>query len=44
MNLSPCLCYKFSEINQAAADSNNGQTIKPILIIDEDYRKDEAVL
>ncbi|SEN88695.1 aryl-alcohol dehydrogenase [Mesobacillus persicus] len=31
--------YKFSEINQAAADSNNGQTIKPILIIDEDYRK-----
>lgn len=35
--------YKFNEINQAAADSNSGQTIKPILIIDESYRKDEML-
>lgn len=36
--------YKFNEINQAAADSNSGQTIKPILIIDESYRKDEPLV
>lgn len=36
--------YKFSEINQAVADSNSGQTIKPILIIDESYRKDEPLV
>jgi len=35
--------YKFSEINKATADSNSGQTIKPILIIDENYRKDEPL-
>jgi aryl-alcohol dehydrogenase len=35
--------YKFSEINQAAADSNSGKTIKPILIVDENYRKDEPL-
>lgn len=36
--------YKFNEINQAAADSNSGHTIKPILIIDENYRKDEPLV
>ncbi|WP_077212285.1 NAD(P)-dependent alcohol dehydrogenase [Bacillus dakarensis] len=36
--------YKFKDINQATADSNSGQTIKPILIIDEDYRKDEPLV
>lgn len=30
--------YKFSEINQANADSISGKTIKPILVIDEDYK------
>ena len=35
--------YKFDEINQATADSNSGQTIKPILIIDESYRQDEPL-
>lgn len=36
--------YKFDEINQASADSKSGQTIKPILIIDESYRKDEPLV
>ena len=36
--------YKFSEINQAAAESNSGQTIKPVLIIDENYRKDQPLV
>ncbi|BAQ08925.1 Zn-dependent alcohol dehydrogenases, class III [Bacillus sp. OxB-1] len=36
--------YKFDEINEASEDSNSGKTIKPILIIDEDYRKDEPVM
>lgn len=36
--------YKFNEINQAAADSNSGKTIKPILIIDETYRNNEPVV
>jgi len=36
--------YKFDEINQASADSSSGQTIKPILIIDESYRKDEPLV
>ena len=35
--------YKFDEINQATADSNSGETIKPILIIDESYRQDEPL-
>ncbi|MFF2480393.1 NAD(P)-dependent alcohol dehydrogenase [Paenibacillus sp. NPDC058071] len=29
--------YKFDEINEASADSASGKTIKPVLIIDEDY-------
>lgn len=29
--------YKFEQINEANADSRSGKTIKPILIIDEDY-------
>ncbi|GAB6928900.1 NAD(P)-dependent alcohol dehydrogenase [Paenibacillus sp. JCM 10914] len=29
--------YKFDEINEASHDSSTGKTIKPILIIDEDY-------
>lgn len=36
--------YKFNEINQAAEDSNSGKTIKPILIIDEGYRKNEPLI
>lgn len=36
--------YKFSEINQATADSNSGETIKPVLIIDESYRKDQPLV
>lgn len=35
--------YKFEDINQAARDSTTGETIKPIMIIDEEYRKDEPV-
>lgn len=35
--------YKFEDINKASEDSNNGSTIKPILIIDEDYRSDEPI-
>ena len=35
--------YKFEDINQAAEDSNTGVTLKPVLIIDEEYRKDEPV-
>ena len=30
--------YKFDQINEANADSGNGTTIKPVLIIDEDYK------
>lgn len=30
--------YKFDDINQANADSVSGKTIKPVLIIDEDYK------
>lgn len=30
--------YKFSEINEANADSRSGKTIKPVLIIDDDYQ------
>lgn len=30
--------YDFEEINQANADSVSGKTIKPVLIIDKDYR------
>lgn len=33
--------YKFNEINEASADSNSGKTIKPILIIDEEYRANQ---
>lgn len=29
--------YKFDDINQANEDSVNGKTIKPVLVIDEDY-------
>lgn len=36
--------YKFKDINQAAAYSNSWKTIKPILIIDEDYRKDNPLV
>ena len=35
--------YKFEDINRAAAASNSGETIKPVIIIDEEYRKDESV-
>lgn len=35
--------YKFDEINKASADSNSGETIKPILIIDENYRSGEPL-
>lgn len=35
--------YKFDEINEASADSNSGATIKPILIIDEEYRSGEPL-
>ncbi|MHA6253309.1 NAD(P)-dependent alcohol dehydrogenase [Oceanobacillus sp. CAU 1775] len=35
--------YKFEEINEASADSSKGVSIKPILIIDEEYRKDEPI-
>ncbi|MFD1672334.1 NAD(P)-dependent alcohol dehydrogenase [Agrilactobacillus yilanensis] len=30
--------YKFEDINEANADSGKGVTIKPVLIIDEDYK------
>lgn len=30
--------YKFDEINQANEDSRTGKTIKPVLVIDEDYQ------
>ncbi|KRK97534.1 Zn-dependent alcohol dehydrogenase [Secundilactobacillus odoratitofui DSM 19909 = JCM 15043] len=33
--------YKFSEINEANADSRSGKTIKPVLVIDEDYKPGE---
>lgn len=35
--------YKFRDINQAAKDSTSGESIKPILIIDEEYRKHEPI-
>lgn len=35
--------YRFEDIQRAAEDSNTGKTIKPVIIIDEDYRKDEPV-
>ena len=35
--------YKFEEINEAAADSNSGATIKPILIVDKTYRQGEPL-
>lgn len=33
--------YDFEDINQANADSGSGKTIKPVLIIDKDYRPEE---
>lgn len=33
--------YKFDQINEANADSISGKTIKPILVIDEDYQPGE---
>lgn len=36
--------YKHEDINQANADAKSGQAIKPILIIDEEYRKDEPLV
>ncbi len=35
--------YRFEDINKAVADSNSGVTIKSVLIMDEEYRKDEPV-
>jgi|GEM_PF-5333435 hypothetical protein len=35
--------YPFEEINKANGDSKSGKTIQPILIIDEEYRKDEPL-
>ncbi|QKY70288.1 NAD(P)-dependent alcohol dehydrogenase [Lentibacillus sp. CBA3610] len=35
--------YRFEEINEAAADSSSGETIKPIIIIDEEYRKENPI-
>ncbi|WP_029270557.1 NAD(P)-dependent alcohol dehydrogenase [Virgibacillus alimentarius] len=36
--------YKFDEINEASQDSNSGKTIKPILIVDENYREDDLLM
>lgn len=33
--------YDFDQINEANADSVSGKTIKPVLIIDKDYKPDE---
>ncbi|MFC6323044.1 NAD(P)-dependent alcohol dehydrogenase, partial [Companilactobacillus baiquanensis] len=33
--------YDFDQINEADADSVSGKTIKPILIIDKDYKPGE---
>ena len=33
--------YKFDQINEANADSRSGKTIKPVLVIDEDYKPGE---
>ena len=33
--------YTFDQINEANADSGSGKTIKPVLIIDEDYKPGE---
>jgi aryl-alcohol dehydrogenase len=35
--------YKFEDINKAASDAVNGIAIKPVLIIDEEYRKDDPI-
>lgn len=35
--------YKFDGINQAASDSSDGNAIKPILVIDKEYRKDDPI-
>ncbi|MCC4722312.1 NAD(P)-dependent alcohol dehydrogenase [Salinicoccus sp. RF5] len=34
--------YKFEDINQASQDSISGKTVKPVLIIDEDYEPQKA--
>ncbi|MBF1991935.1 NAD(P)-dependent alcohol dehydrogenase [Staphylococcus schleiferi] len=34
--------YKFEEINQASLDSNTGKVIKPVLIIDPEYKVSSA--
>lgn len=36
--------FKFDDINEASEASNSGEVIKPILIIDEEYRKDDPVV
>ena len=33
--------YKFDDINQANADSVSGKTIKPVLVIDDQYKPGE---
>jgi aryl-alcohol dehydrogenase len=33
--------YPFDQINEASADSKSGKTIKPVLVIDEDYKPGE---
>ncbi|CAM4202768.1 NAD(P)-dependent alcohol dehydrogenase [Lacicoccus alkaliphilus] len=34
--------YKFEDINQASQDSASGKTVKPVLIIDEEYKPKAA--
>ena len=36
--------YKFDDINRAVASSNSGDTIKPVIIIDESYREGEKLV
>jgi Alcohol dehydrogenase GroES-like domain./Zinc-binding dehydrogenase. len=36
--------YKFEDINRANEDSKSGKTIKPIIIIDEEYRKEKPLV
>jgi len=36
--------YKFEDINQANEDVHSGKIIKPILIIDEEYRKESPLV
>lgn len=36
--------FKFEQINEASVDSNNGSTIKPILIVDKSYRADQPLI